>query len=160
MGPCVFVFDGARLHKRRSHLEEFLISAYNRHPLHHQRICQYWKETASSVHCAISFLGHLSPATWFGCCFVSGICDYPLGSGFCSSGWYSHSPPDSFHSSGFVHVWGQENYPIARIQRVLSIRDLLSVGFPNVDLILSCPAAALTKTQVLPTDGANCRDWI
>ena len=108
MGPCVFVYDGARLHNRRSHLEEFLISAYNRHPLHHQRICQYWKETASSVHCTISFLGHISHATWFGCCFVSGICDYPLGSGFCSSGWYSHSPPDSFHSSGFVHVWARK----------------------------------------------------
>ena len=106
MGPCVFVYDGARLRKRRSHLEEFLIFTYNRRPLHHQRKCQYLRETASSVRGVISFLGHLSPAAWFGCCFVSGICNCPLGNGFCSSGWYSHSPPGSFHSLGFVHVQG------------------------------------------------------
>ena len=160
MGPCVFVYDGACLHKRRSHLEEFLIFAYNRHPFHHQRICQYWKETASFVHSAISFLGHLSPTAWFGCCFVSRICDCPLGSGFCLFGWYSHSPPDSFHSPGFVHVRGQENYSVVRILWVLSVGDLLGVGFPDVDLILPCLAATLTSTQVLPTNGTNCRDWV
>ena len=160
MGHCVFVYDGARLHKRMSHLEGFLISACNRRPLNHQRICQYWKETASSVHDTISFSSHLSPVAWFGCCFVFGICDCPLGSGFCSSGWYSHSPPDSFNSPGFVHVQGQENYSVAGILQVLSVGDLLGVGFPDVDLILPCLAAALTNTQVLPTDGANCRDWV
>ena len=108
----------------------------------------------------ISFLSHLSPAAWFGCCFVSRICDCPLGSGFCSSGWYSHSPPDSFYSPDFVYVQGQENYPIARTLRVLSVGDPLGVGFPNVDLILRCLVVAPTNIQVLPTDGVNCRDWV
>ena len=55
MDPYVFVYNGAHLRKRRFHLEEFLIFAYNRHPLHHHRICQYWRETTSSVHDAIFF---------------------------------------------------------------------------------------------------------
>ena len=76
------------------------------------------------------------------------------------SGWYSHSSPNSFHSPGFVHVQGQENYPIVGILWVLSIGDLLGVGFPNVDLILPCLATALTNTQVLPIDGTNCKDWV
>ena len=59
-----------------------------------------------------------------------------------------------------VHVQGQENYPVARILRVLSVGDLLGVGFLGVDLILPCLTVALTSTQVLPTDGANCRDWV
>ena len=160
MDPYVFVYNGAHIRKRGFHLEEFLIFADNRRPLHHQRICQYWKETASSVHGAISFSSHLSPAAWFGCCFVSGICDCPLGSFFCLSGWYSHSSPNSFHSPSFVHVQGQENYPIVGILWVLSIGDLLGVGFPDVDLILPCLAIALTNTQVLPIDGTNCKDWV
>ena len=112
------------------------------------------------MHGAISFSSHLSPATWFGCCFVSGICNYPLGNGFCSSGWYSHSPLDSFHSLGFIHVQGQENYLVAGILQVMSVEDPLGVGFPNVDLILPCLAVALANTQVLPTDGTNCKDWV
>ena len=112
------------------------------------------------MHDTISFSSHLSPAAWFGCCFVSGIRDYPLGSGFCSSGWYSHSPLKSFHSSNFVHVQGQENYLIVGILRVLSVGDPLGMGFPSVDLILPSLAVALTNTQVLLIDGANCRDWV
>ena len=27
-------------------------------------------------------------------------------------------------------------------------------------LILPCLIVALTNTQVLPTDGANCKDWV
>ena len=103
---------------------------------------------------------YLSPTAWFGCCFFFGICDCPLGSGFCSSGWYSHSPPGSFHSLGFVHVQGQENYPIVGALRVLLVGDPLDVGFPDVDLILSCLVVTPTNTQVHPTDGANCRDWV
>ena len=59
-----------------------------------------------------------------------------------------------------VHVQGQENYPVAGILRVLFVGDLLGVGFPGVDLILPCLTVTLTSTQVLPTDGANCRDWV
>ena len=110
------------------------------------------------MHGTISFSSHLSPATWFGCCFVSGIYDCPLGGGFFSSRWYSYSPLDSFHYLDFVHVQDQENYPVAGILQVLSVKDPLGVGFPNVDLILPCLAVALANTQVLPTDGANCRD--
>ena len=146
MDPCVFVYNGAHLRKRRSHLEEFLIFAYNCRPFHHQRISQYWRETASFVRSAISFLGHLSSIAWFGCCFVSRIYDCPLGSGFCSSGWYSHSPPDSFHSLSFVHVQGQENYPVVRTLRLLFVGDPFGVGYPSVDLILPCLAVAPTNT--------------
>ena len=112
------------------------------------------------MHGAVSFSSHLSPAAWFGCCFVSGIRDYPLGSGFYSSGWYLHSPLNSFHSSNFVHVQGQENYLVIGIIWVLFVGDLLSVGFPGVDLILPCLIVALTNTQVLLTNGANCKDWV
>ena len=110
------------------------------------------------MHDAVSFSSHLSPAVWFGCCFVSRIRDCPPGSGFCLFGWYSHSSLDSFHSLDFVYVQGQKNYPIAGTLRVLSVGDLLGVGFLGVDLILPCLTIALTNKQVLPTDGANCRD--
>ena len=40
------------------------------------------------------------------------------------------------------------------------VGDLLGMGFLGVDLILPCLIVALTNTQVLPTDGANCRDWV
>ena len=109
---------------------------------------------------AVSFSSHLSPAAWLGCCFVSRICECSLGSGFCSSGWYAHSPLDSFRSPDFVHVQGQENYPIVGILQVLSFGDLLGMGFLGVVLILPCLTVALTNTQVLPTNGANCRDWV
>ena len=112
------------------------------------------------MHSAISFLSHLPPAAWFGCCFVSRIRDCPLRSCFCSFGWYSHSPLDSFHSPDFVHVQGQENYPVAGILRVLSVGDPLGVGFPSVDLILPRLVAALTNTQVVPTNDTSCRDWV
>ena len=160
MGPYVFVCDGAHLHKRRFHLEEFLTFACSFGICRHQRTNQNWKETASSTHDAISFSSHLSPTAWSDCYFVSGICDCPLGSGFCSSGLYSHSPFDSSRSPDFIHVQDQENYPVAGILRVPSVGDLLGMGFPGVDRILPCPTVALTNTQVLPTDGTNCRDWI
>ena len=34
---------------------------------------------------------------------------------------------------------------------------LLDMGFLAVDLILPCLTITLSNTQVLPTDGANCR---
>ena len=111
------------------------------------------------MHGAISFSSHLSPTAWLSCCFVSGICDCPLGSGFCSSGWYTHSPLGSFRSLNFVHVQGQENYPVTGILWVLSVGDLLGVGFLGVDMILPCLTVALTNTQVLLINGANCKDW-
>ena len=98
------------------------------------------------MHGVIYFSSHLSPAAWFGYCFVSRIRDCPLGSSFCLSRWYSHSPHDSFYSPDFVHVQGQENYPVAGILRVLSVGDPLSVGFPDVDLILPCLATVFTNT--------------
>ena len=76
------------------------------------------------------------------------------------SGWYSRSPLNSFRSPDFVHAQGQENYPVTRILRVLSVGDLLGMGFPSVDLILSCLTVMLASTQVLHTDGSNCRDWV
>ena len=118
------------------------------------------EEIASSGRGVVSFSSHLSLVAWLSCCFAFGIHDCPLGSGFCSPGWYSHSPLDSFRSPDFVHVQGQENYPVARILRVLSVGDLLGMGFPSVDLILSCLTVMLTSTQVLHTDGSNCRDWV
>ena len=109
---------------------------------------------------AVSFSSHLSPAAWLGGCFVFGIRNYPLGWGFCSSGWHAHSPLDFFHSPNFVQVQGQENYPVVGTLWVLSIGDLVGVGFPGVDLILPCLTVALTNTQVLPTDDVNCRSTI
>ena len=110
------------------------------------------------MHGTVSFSSHLSLVAWLDCCFVSRIRDCPLGNGFGSSGWYAHSLLDSFHSLDFVYVQGQENYPVVGILRVLSVGDLLGVGFLGVDLILLCLTVALINIQVLPTDGANCRD--
>ena len=99
------------------------------------------------MHGAVSFSSHLSPAAWLGCCFISGIRDCPPGNGFCSSGWYAHSPLDSFHFPDFVQ--GQENYSVAGILRVLFVGDLLGMGFLGVDQILPCLTVVLTNTQVL-----------
>ena len=76
------------------------------------------------------------------------------------SGWYAHSLLNSFNSLDFVHVQGQENYPVVGILRVLFVGYLLGMGFLGVDLILPCLIVALTNTQVFPTDGAKCRDWV
>ena len=108
----------------------------------------------------VSFSSHLSLTAWLGYCFIFGIRNCPLGSGFCLSGWYAHSPLNSFNSLDFVHVQGQENYPVVGILRVLFVGYLLGMGFLGVDLILPCLIVALTNTQVLPTDGTNCRDWV
>ena len=110
------------------------------------------EETASSRRGAVSFSSHLSLAVWLSYCFTSGIRDCSHGSGFCSPSWYSHSPLDSFRSPNFFHVQG--------LLWILSVGDLLGVGFLGVDLILPCLTVALTSTQVLPTDGANYRDWV
>ena len=110
------------------------------------------------MHGAISFSSRLSPAAGLDGCFVFGIRDCPLGRCFCSSGWHAHSPIDFFHSLDFVQVQGQENYLVAGAVWVLSVGDLLGVGFPGVDLILPCLTIALTNIQVLPIDGANCKD--
>lgn len=96
------------------------------------------------MHGAVSFSSNLSPAAWLVCCFIFGVRDCQPGSGFCSSGWYAHSPLDSFHSPNFVQ--GQENYSVAKTLRVLSVGDLLGVGFLGVDLILPCLTIALTNT--------------
>ena len=75
--------------------------------------------------------------------------------------WVVCTLPSRFlHSPDFVHVQGQENYLVAGILQVLSVGDLLDVGFLGVDLILPCLIVALTNTQVLPTNSANCRDWV
>ena len=109
------------------------------------------------MHGAVSFSSNLSPVAWLSCCFVSGICNCPLGSGFCLSGQYACCPLDSSHSPDFVHGQGQENFPVVEIPRVLSVEGLLDVGFLGVDLILPCLTVVLTNTQVLPIDGATCR---
>ena len=109
------------------------------------------------MHSTVSFSSNLSPVAWLGYCFVSGICDWPLGSGCCSSGRYAHSSLDSSHSPDFVHVQGQKNVPVIEIPWVPSAKGLLDVGFLGVDLILPCLTVALTNTQVLPIDGTNCR---
>ena len=110
------------------------------------------------MHDAISFSGRLSLATWPDGCFAFGICDYLLGSGFGSSEQYVHFPFGSFHCPDLAQ--GQEDYSAAEAQWVLSAEDRLGVDFLGVDLILPCLTIVLTNTQVLPTDGANCRDYI
>ena len=116
------------------------------------------KGTAFAVHGVVSFSSCLSLVAWPDCCFVFGTRDCPLGNGFGSSGWYAHSPLDSFHCPNFAQ--GQEDYFATEALWVLSDRDLFSMGFLGVDLTLPCLTVTLTNTRVLPTDGANCRDKV
>ena len=102
------------------------------------------------MHGSVSFSSNPSPVAWLGCCSVSGICGCPLGSGFCSSGQYAHSPLNSSYSPKFVHVRGQDNFPIVEIPRVLSVEGLLDVGFLGMDLILPCLTVALTTHKFSP----------
>ena len=83
---------------------------------------------------------------------VSGTCDYSRGCGFCWFAWCPHSPPETFRFPRSCHAQGLENYPAVGIWLAQADGGLLRGG-----LIPPCPIIVLTSTQVLPTDGANCR---
>ena len=97
-------------------------------------------------------LSHLFLAAWLVCHPVSGICDCPHGNGFCWFKWCLCSPPESFRSLYSGHAQGLGNYPAAGIWPARANGSL-----PYGGLILPCSIVVLTSTQVLPTDGANCR---
>ena len=97
-------------------------------------------------------LSHLSPAAWLVRRPVSGTCDYSRGCGFCWFAWYPRSPPETFRFPRSCHAQGLGNYPTVGIWLAQADGGLLHEG-----LISPCPIIVLTSTQVLPTDGANCR---
>ena len=72
--------------------------------------------------------------------------------GFCWFEWCLRSPLETSRSLRSVHAQGLGNYLVARIWQARADGSL-----PYGDLILQCSIVILTGTQVLPTDGANCR---
>ena len=95
---------------------------------------------------------HLSPATWLVRHPIFGTCDYLSGCDFCWFAWYPHSPPETFRSPRSCHAQGLGNSPAVGIWLSQADGGLLRGG-----LIPPCPIIVLTSTQVLLTDGANCR---
>ena len=95
---------------------------------------------------------HLFLATWLVRHPVSGIHDCPHGNGFCWFEWCLRSPPETFRSLCFGYAQGLGNYPAVGIWPAQADGSL-----PYGGLILPCLIVVLTSTQVLPTDGANCR---
>ena len=95
---------------------------------------------------------HLSPAAWLVHRLVFGTCDYPRGCGFCWFVWYPRSPPETFRSPRCCHAQGLGNSPTIGIWLAQADGGLFCGG-----LIPPCPIIVLTSTQILPTDGANCR---
>ena len=104
------------------------------------------------VQSATFSLSHLSPAAWLVRRPVSGTYDYPRGCGFCWFAWYPRSLPETFRFPHSYHAQGLGNYPTVRIWLAQADGGLLCG-----DLIPPCPIIVLTSTQVLPTNGANCR---
>ena len=92
------------------------------------------------VQSAASSSSRLSPATWLVHRPVSGTYDYPRECGFCWFAWYPRSPPETLPFS-------LRNSPAAGIWMAQA----------DEGLIPPCPIIILSSTQVLPTDGANCR---
>ena len=97
-------------------------------------------------------LGHLSLAAWLVRHPVSGLCDYPHENGFCWFAWCLRSLPETFRFLHSGHTQGLGNYPVAGIWLAQADGGLLCGG-----PIPSCLIVVLTSTQVLPTDGTNCR---
>ena len=96
--------------------------------------------------------GHLSLAAWLVRHPISGICDYPHENGFCWFAWCLRSLPETFRFLHSGHTQGLGNYPAAGIWLAQADGGLLCGG-----PIPSCLIVVLTSTQVLPTDGTNCR---
>ena len=108
--------------------------------------------TVFVVQSATFFSSHLSPAAWLVHHPISGTCGYPRGYGFCWFVWYPRSPLETFHFPRSCHAQGLGNYPAVRIWLAQAYGGLLRGG-----LIPPCPIIVLTSTQVLSTNGANCR---
>ena len=94
----------------------------------------------------------LSPAAWLVRRPISATCGYPRWCDFYWFAWYPRSPPETFPFPRSYHAQGLGNCPAIGIWLAQADGGLLRGG-----LIPSCPTIALTSTQVLPTDGANCR---
>ena len=95
---------------------------------------------------------HLSLTAWLVCHLVSGTCDYPHEYGFF---WFAsclRSLPETFRFLHSSHAQGLGNHLAAGIWLAQADEGLLCGG-----PIPPCLIVVLTSTQVLPTDGANCR---
>ena len=105
------------------------------------------------MHVAVSFSSHQFLATWLGCYFAFEIRDFPLESGFCSQ----MSTCYFTLSISFILLI----LFILRVRKIilsLRLRTPPDTDLLGVDLKPPCLIVALTGTQVLPKDGANCRD--
>ena len=108
--------------------------------------------TVSVVQSAAFSTSRLSPVAWLVRRPVSGTCGYPRGCDFCWFSWYPRSPPETFPFPRSCHAQGLGNCLAVGIWLAQANGGLLCGG-----LILPCLTITLTSTQVLPTDGANCR---
>ena len=82
----------------------------------------------------------------------SGTCGYLRGCDFCWIAWYPRSLLETFPFPRSCHAQGLGSCPAVGIWLAQADGGLLRGA-----LMPPCPTIALTSTQVLPTDGANCR---
>ena len=95
---------------------------------------------------------HLSLVAWLVRHPVSGICDCPHENGFCWFVWCLCFLLETFRFLRSGHAQGLGNYPAAGIWLAQADGSL-----PCGGLIPPCSIVVLISTQVLPTDGANCK---
>ena len=107
------------------------------------------------MHGAVFSSSRLSLTAWLVRRSVSRIRGCLHENGFCWFEWCLHSPLETFRSLHFDHAQGWESCLVTGIWPAQADGSLL---YEN--LILPCSIVVLTSTQVLPTDGANCRVWV
>ena len=149
---CACAFGGAPPRGRKSRLGESWIFACSCRHFHLRGVCQCQGGTVFIVQSAAFSSSRLSLATWLIRHPVSGTCGYPRGCDICWFAWYPRSPPETFPFPCSCHAQGLGNCPAVGIWLAQADGGLLRGG-----LISPCPTIALTSTQVLPTDDANCR---
>ena len=146
---CLCVHDGIPLHTKKTHKEESLIYVYNYHPLHRQKRSQNGREFIFAV-----------------CGATSSLNDQSL----IACPWYflreRHDP--SFETWPLVRDWLSPVWTVC----TLPSRSLLCLRLRKSSwrwdpldstwygLIPPWLTVTLTITQVLPTNGANCKDRV
>ena len=140
---CDCVCEVVLHHRRRFHLVEFSTFACIRCPLH--RWCPGWKRDAFDALDATSSSGYQFPTVEL--CYRPAFRMHDLSplNGFYSYERYIHYPLVA--CLDLFPVRGKESCPAVRS---------LQAPF-SADLILPYLTVALVETQVLLTDGANCR---
>ena len=151
MGFYIHAFGNTLPHERKSRLGGSLSFAYSRHRFVIEK-CVWLRGIVFVVQGSTFSSSHLFLAAWLIHHPVFRIRGYPHRNGFCWFEWCLSSPPETFRSLHSGHAQGLGNYSAARIWPAR-----VDGSLPYGGLILPYSIVVLTSTQVLPTDGTNCR---